>query len=449
MVACQAGTIKRNARRVTSPLAAVAVPSALAFLRHRKTFGSSRPMHLAGRHTRLNGMSERMSSVQSPIIPIVRELIEQHPGTISLGQGVVHYPPPPEVQQGIAEFMTTLRSHLYGPVGGIAPLIELIEAKLRDENQIIVRPSSRVIVTAGANMGFLNAILAVCDPGDEVILLSPYYFNHEMAVTMASVRPVVVATDDRFQPDVPAIAAAITPRTRAVVTISPNNPTGAVYDQAVLSQINALCASRGIYHIHDEAYEYFTYGGATHFSPGSMAGAAGHTISLFSLSKAYGFASWRIGYMVIPEELSAAVAKIQDTNLICPPVISQYAAVHALRAGSGYCRQKVRQLAHVRQMALEQLADVADLLTVAPAQGAMYLFANVHTRQRDMDLVRSLVREFGVAVIPGHTFGTGEREGCYLRISYGALEEPTVVEGISRLVRGIRHLVTPIGACTA
>src|SRR5438093_284653 len=131
----------------------------------------------------------RMHAVQSPIIPVVAELIRKHPGTIALRPGVGSYGPPP---------------------------------------------------------------------------------------------------------------AALTPKTRAVVTISPNNPTGAVYPEAALREVNAICREHGLYHIHDEAYEYFVYDGAKHFSPGSIPGAATHTISLYSLSKAYGFASWRIGAMVIP-----------------------------------------------------------------------------------------------------------------------------------------------------
>jgi aspartate/methionine/tyrosine aminotransferase len=290
-------------------------------------------------------------------------------------------------------------------------------------------------------------MFAVCDPGDEVILLSPFYFNHEMAVRMVSATPIAVATDDDFQPDLPAIATAITSRTRAIVTVSPNNPTGAVYSEQALRQINTLCANRGIYHIHDEAYEHFIYGQASHFSPGSITDAGAHTISLFSLSKSYGFASWRIGYMVVPENLMPAIQKIQDTNLICPPVVSQYAALHALRGGSDYCRQKVSGLAEVRQLVLDHLSQIDPLVTVPKAEGAMYFLVKVHTQSSDMDLVTALVRDFRVAMIPGNTFGI--KDGCYLRISYGALEKPTVAEGISRFVRGINELVGQRGVPAA
>ena len=254
--------------------------------------------------------SFRMQSVQSPIIPVVGELIRSHPGTISLGQGVAYYGPPPEAIEAIQRFLADPENHKYKLVQGIPELLEAIEQKLRTENDIVL-DGRRIVVTAGANMGFVNAILAMTDPGDEIILQLPYYFNHEMAVAIADCKAVCVPTDDDYQLQPEAIAHAITDRTRAVVTISPNNPTGAVYRESDLRRVNEICRQHGIYHISDEAYEYFTYDGARHFSPGSITGSGEHTISLFSLSKAYGFASWRIGWMVIPEHLYMPVRKIQ------------------------------------------------------------------------------------------------------------------------------------------
>jgi aspartate/methionine/tyrosine aminotransferase len=384
--------------------------------------------------------SSRMRSVQTPIIPIVSRLISETPGTISLGQGVVAYGPPPEALAAAARFGRDVEDHRYGPVEGLPSLIEAIEAKLDAENGIAVRPSSRVVVTAGANMGFMNAVLAVADPGDEVILPAPFYFNHEMAIMMAGCRLVVVPTDESYQLKLDAIRDAITPRTRAVVTISPNNPTGAVYPEAVLREVNTLCRERGVYHIHDEAYEYFTYGGVRHFSPGSITGAADHTISLFSLSKAYGLASWRIGYMVIPDALFDAINKIQDTILICPTEIAQVAAVAALARGAPYCRGFLEGLARVRAMVLDRFAHIADCCTVPRPDGAFYCLVRVHTDVDSMTAAERLIREHRVAAIPGTAFGL--HGGCHLRISYGALEEETVAEGLNRMVRGLKRLIT-------
>lgn len=380
-----------------------------------------------------------MQAVQQPIIPVVAELIRQHPGTISLGQGVVNYGPPPQAIDRIAQFLADPQNHKYKPVEGIAELVSALESKLQAENGIAIAPASRVVVTAGGNMAFFNALLAIADPGDEIILLSPYYFNHEMAVAMLNCRAVAVPLDENYQIDLDALASAITPRTRAVVTISPNNPSGAVYSQAVLTAVNQLCRERGIYHISDEAYEYFVYDGARHFSAGSLPGAAGHTISLFSLSKAYGFASWRIGYMVIPEALTVAVRKAQDTILICPPVISQEAAVGALAAGPAYCREKIARVAQVRELVLAELEAVRSFCTIPRALGAFYLLLRPQTQLDSLAIVERLVREFGVAVIPGTTFGISDR--CALRVAYGALDSDTIAEGIGRLVRGLRSIV--------
>jgi aspartate/methionine/tyrosine aminotransferase len=384
----------------------------------------------------------RMQAVQTPIIPMVAALIRAHPGTISLGQGVVSYGPPPEAIDGIGAFLADPENHKYKPVQGIPPLIEALEAKLRSENRIDPGSSAAarrtIVVTAGANLAFANALLAVTNLGDEVIVQTPYYFNHEMAITMAGCRPVPVHTDDHYQLRPDAIRRAITAKTRAVVTISPNNPSGAVYGEPVLREVNEICRRHGIYHINDEAYEYFTYGDAQHFSPGSIGGSAGHTISLFSLSKAYGFASWRIGYMVIPEHLFDSVQKIQDTLLICAPVISQYAAVGALRVGREYCRSKLASIVAAREHVLQELEGIRDICTVPAAEGAFYVLLRVDTALDPMDVVERLVRDFGVAVIPGTTFGL--TEGCYLRVSYGALTEQTAAEGVRRLVRGLRSI---------
>jgi aspartate/methionine/tyrosine aminotransferase len=377
--------------------------------------------------------------VQSPVIPVVGELIRQNPGTISLGQGVVHYGPPARALKAVEQFFADPQNHKYKPVQGIAELTSLIEAKLQTENGIRIGAGNSVLVTAGGNMAFINALLAIADVGDEIILQTPYYFNHEMAVTIADCKTVCVATDENFQLRPEAIAAAITPRTRAVVTVSPNNPTGAVYSADSLRQVNAICKAAGVYHIHDEAYEYFVYGDRTHFSPASIDGSIEHTISLYSLSKAYGFASWRIGFMVIPDHLLTAVKKIQDTLLICPPVICQHAAAGALQEGSDYCRQKVIGLGQVRELVKRELESLGDRITLPSAEGAFYFLPRVHTNLRPMELVERLVREFGVAVIPGTTFGI--EEGCSIRVAYGALSAETVAEGMGRLVRGLRAIV--------
>jgi aspartate/methionine/tyrosine aminotransferase len=241
-----------------------------------------------------------------------------------------------------------------------------------------------------------------------------------------------------YQLDLEALQKAITEKTRAVVTVSPNNPSGAVYPEAALRAVNALCREHGIYHISDEAYEYFTYGGAAHFSPGSIPGAEASTISLYSLSKAYGFAGWRVGYAVYPEDLHSALLKIQDTNLICAPQIAQQAAAGALSAGASYCKRQLRPLAEVRSRIIGRLEPQSGLCDFSVTQGAFYFLLKLHTEKNDLAVVESLIRDFKIATIPGSAFGL--EDGCYLRLSYGMLNPALADEAMDRLIRGIRRL---------
>ena len=381
----------------------------------------------------------RMDAVQAPIIPVIGQIIRQVPGTISLGQGVVHYGPPQAAIDAVRGALTDAWTHEYQDGAGLPALIERLATKVSAENGIDVAKGVRIMVTAGANMAFMHAMLAITAPGDEIILNVPFYFNHEMAIQMAGCTAVCVATDDRYQPRLDALRAAITARTRAIVTVTPNNPSGAVFSEEALRDINALCRERGIYHIADEVYEYFTYGSARHVSSGSFPGAEGHTIAMYSLSKAYGFAGWRIGYMTYPEHLAAAIAKCQDTILVCPPVASQIAAIAALDTGRAYCEPHVRELADIRDIVLSQLSALAPLATVPAADGAFYCLLKVHTALDPMTVAERLIREHKVAVIPGPAFGM--TDGCYFRVAYGALQRASVAEGIGRLVTGLRQIL--------
>ena len=396
------------------------------------------------------GWATRMDAVQTPIVPVIGALLRQTPGAISLGQGVVHYGPPPEAAEAARAAIARSETDQYQDVAGVPALLDRIAQKLAAENGIGAA-RGRIMVTAGANMAFMHAVLATTSPGDEVILPIPFYFNHEMAVQMAGCRVVCVPTDECYQLSIDGVARAIGSRTRAIVTISPNNPSGAVYAETALRRINELCRDRGLYHISDETYEYFTYGSARHVSPGSFAGAEGHTISLYSMSKAYGFAGWRIGYMAYPVRLASAMSKIQDTILICPPIVSQAAAIAALDVGRPYCEPRVRELASIREIVVDQLSALAPLATVPAADGAFYCLLRINEDALNgartgagtlssMTVAERLIREYKVAVIPGSAFGI--TAGRYFRVAYGALQKETVEAGIGRLVKGLRALLS-------
>lgn len=386
-----------------------------------------------------NSAQTRMAHIQPPIIPLINELIDQNPGTISLGQGVVHFGPPPDVLNTVKGFWKDPANHQYGPIEGNERLRQQIRDKLRLENRLQTDDLA-IVVTAGSNMAFFNAILGITKPGDEIIIPSPFYFNQEMAVLTAGCRPVTVPVDQSYLPDPGLIEDAISPRTRAIVTISPNNPTGVVYPDTLLDDLNEICSRHGIYHISDEAYEYFVYGSSQHYSPGSRTQSGGHTISLYSLSKAYGFAGWRIGYMAFPIQLLESLKKIQDTNVICPAIISQHAALAALMSGRSYCQPYVEEMAAVRLSVLKALSVLGDQIRVVEPTGAFYVFIEVpNTTLSDMMLTQRLIEDYQVAVVPGRAFGISDR--CSLRVSYGALRTKDVLNGMGRLVDGLGQLI--------
>jgi len=383
--------------------------------------------------------SRRMLQVQSPVIPTVAQLIRDNPGTLSLGQGVVYYSPPPEVATQIHAFLSKPDLNRYQSVNGIPELRTCIWEKLESDNAISRKPGHRLMVTAGGNMAFSHAVLAIADPGDEIILPTPFYFNHEMAVEMAGCTVRHVPTDENYQLMIDALEAAVTPLTRAIVTVSPNNPTGVVYSSESLQAVNNLCREKGIYHIHDEAYEYFTYPSGLSVSAASFLNSDQHTISLYSLSKSYGFASWRMGYMLYPDHLYEALRKIQDTLLICPPVIAQYAAVAAMQKGKSYIEEKKPVIHRAREIFLKGLSEIEDICYVPPSEGAFYFLLKLQTDLQPMEVVRMLIENYQIATIPGDTFGI--TEGCYIRIAYGATEEKEATEGMDRLIRGLKAII--------
>lgn len=383
--------------------------------------------------------SVRMDQVDTPIIPTIAALVRNNPGTISLGQGVVNYGPPVQAMAALPDLMGDTSLHKYQAVSGMLPLVEAFRQKLADENQVHCGTESRVMVTAGSNMAFLNCVLAVADPGDEFILPMPFYFNQEMAIRMCGCVPVPVPTHSDWQLDVDALAAAITPRTRAIITVSPNNPTGAVYSEASLRAVNALCAKAGIYHFSDEAYEYFTYEGVRHFSPASIPGAQGHTLSFYSMSKNYGMASWRVGYVVFPADLFDAMNKVQDTNLICAPVPSQLLALQALKLGRDWVQPKIQALAEVRALVHQSLDSLGDLVEFPRTQGAFYVLMKLPGVSDAMAFNRAMTEKHKVATLPGFAFGlTDTTQANYQRLSYGALDAATVAEGVQRYVAAVK-----------
>lgn len=390
------------------------------------------------------GPAQRLDAVLEPVIPVVGDLVRRTPGTLSLAQGMVGWGPPPAVAEAVQAALAQPGPALdrYGPTWGEPQLLEAARRKLLAVNGLDLEGSA-LLISTGSNMAFQAIAQAICDPGSEVILPLPYYFNHVMAVQLAGGVAVPVAAGPI--PDPERLAAAITPRTRAILTVSPNNPSGVVMPPEVLTAINRLCAERGLFHISDEAYDVFVHGALPHCSPAALSGSAAHTISLYSLSKAYGMAGWRIGYSAVPEVLRPSLAKVLDTVQICPPAITQRAAAAALHAAPGWVAEQVAQLRPRRQQLLEAVeawrAEGLPVRLWAEPDGAFYGLLVIEGLGLGSDaLMERLVLEHRVAAVSGRAFGFDDPGAAVLRLSYGMLDGSELSEALSRLAEGLRRL---------
>ncbi len=321
----------------------------------------------------------------------------------------------------------------YSPTTGMPALRQEIAEKLKRDNGIDAR-SSQIIVTVGAIEGLAAAIMAVVDPGDEVILPSPTYSTHIRQVVMASGSPVLVPCieEEGFRLDIDAIAEAVTPRTKAILYCSPSNPTGTVFGEDQLRRLAAIACDNNLVIITDEAYEYFVYDDHQHVSIASLPGMEERTISCFTFTKTYAMTGWRIGYLHSSEEWIEQITKAHIPLAICAPTVSQYAALAALR-GSQDCVAEFRAHYLAARNLMCQRLDAMPEIFAYQKPGGSYLMCPrilVEEGQDSISFCKRLLREARVSTTPGVAFGpTGE---AHLRMSF-CVPEQTVNTAFDRL----------------
>jgi aspartate/methionine/tyrosine aminotransferase len=356
---------------------------------------------------------------------------------VDLGQGVPFYGPPKEAMLAATEALQEESGFKYCPDSGLPGLRETIATKLVSENGVEADPSRNIMVTAGANQAFVNAILSITRPGDPVLVLSPYYFNHVMAVQLAGCKPVIIDTDRNYQPIVERIGKRISKHVRAIVLVSPSNPTGAVYSKDTIDEIGKLCAKNGTYLVTDETYEHFIYDDAKFVSALSLDKEIEHTISLFSFSKSYGMSGYRIGYAIFPASIYSEMLKVQDTLTICAPSALQFAAEAAMRLGAAYPKQFIPRIERVRRIFIERLTGL-DFVEMPVTKGSYYFLLRLRTKRSDWNIAKRLIEEYGVITIPGGVFGTRYPA---LRVAYANVDESMAEKGISRLEKGLQEIL--------
>ena len=316
---------------------------------------------------------------------------------------------------------------------GTPDLLDALARKLKRENGINVDPASHLVVTCGANEAISAAIIALVDPGDEVIVPDPAWPHYEHCIRIAGATPVFarLRPEDGFVMKAADVSALLSPRTRMIIINSPHNPTGAMIPEEGIAALVELARSRGIWLLSDEAYERITYD-APHVSPASLPRSSPFLLLIGCLSKTYAMTGWRLGYFCGPEEAADAVNRVHLYTVTCAVSFNQRAAVAALDGSDTCVRTMVDAYKRRRDLIVALLRAIPGVEVQLPA-GAFYVFPNV--KSFDMpsrEIAMRLVNEEGVGAVHGSSFGDGG-EG-FRRLAY-ACSEDDIREGISRMAR--------------
>ena len=388
-------------------------------------------------------LSERVAGLKpSPTLSLtakVAELRKRGEDIISFGAGEPDYGTPQEICEAGVRAIHDGKTR-YTASAGIPELRAAIAEKFEVENGISVDPS-QVVVSCGAKHSVFNALMTVCNPGDEVILFAPYWMTYKDQIFLAGARSKVVKTESAngYVPDPEVFEKAITPKTRAVIINSPCNPTGAVIPKQILEKLAEIITRHDLYVISDEIYEKLVYHGTTHISIGSLGSeVAARSITVNGVSKSHAMTGWRIGYAAAPKEIATGMSVLQDQVTSNPSSISQYAALAAMAMPCARIQNFVHEFEQRRDLILGEIASLEDVTCEKPL-GAFYAFADFSSYVRpgfsDVDLSLTLLEKSRVACVPGSVF---EGDG-HLRLSY-ALDRANIVEGVRRIAEGLRSL---------
>lgn len=307
----------------------------------------------------------------------------------------------------------------YSPGLGLPELRQAICTKLARDNHIDAVPDE-VIVSVGAIEGITAALAAVIDPGDEVLLPSPNYSTHTEQVRLLSGKPVYVpcVEEECFRLDLAAVEAAITDRTRAILFSTPCNPTGAVFTEHDLRALGELAKKHGLVVIIDEAYEYFTFDDAVHFSLASVPEYRDHVVSVFTITKTYAMTGWRIGYVHARADIIAEMNKAHNCNAICAPVVSQYASLAAINGPQNCVDEFRRKYYQALNQVCARLDRLPEHFSYQRTQGSYCIFPRIlHPLGKDsLAFCKRMLTEARVSTTPGVGFGAGGEE--HLRITF-------------------------------
>ncbi len=342
---------------------------------------------------------------------------------ISLTAGEPDFPTPFHVKIAAVTAIDENFTH-YTPNQGISELTKAVCKKFEHDNNLSFE-QSEILVSCGAKHSIYNALQAICNPGDEVVIPSPYWVSYPEIAKLVDARPVIVQAthENNFKITPRQLRQTINAKTKAFIFNSPSNPTGAVYSQGEIEEIADVVKETGVYVISDEIYEKVLYDGTKHFSIGSIKNIRDQVITVNGVSKAYAMTGWRIGYLGANRKIVDAAAKVQSQVTSNTTSIAQKAAVAALSGPTAEIEMMVTEFKRRRDFVYEQLHDITGVDLDLP-KGAFYFFPfigdyigkriNGKILRDDATLSEFLLDDARVAVIPGSAFGAKN----YIRLSY-------------------------------
>lgn len=327
----------------------------------------------------------------------------------------------------------------YSQNAGLLELRESITRYYKKQEGFDFNPTTEVIVTVGAMEGLYLSLLSLLNPEDEVIIPAPYYVNYVQMVKMCHAVPVVVDNPetDALSFNVEDVEKAITPKTRAIIINTPSNPSGKIIPWEKIEQLAQIAKEHDLVVIADEVYKCLIYDQTQFKSIVSIEGMRERTILINSLSKEFCMTGWRIGYVIAPEEVIAAMTKLQENIVACAPLPSQYAAIQALSGEDNYSRNMVEIFTKRRNVLVEGIQSIP-LLKCTPPDATFYLMVDISaTGMKSEEFSIELLKSVQVALVPGITYGLS----CdnYVRIAF-TLEDDKIREGIKRIASFVNQL---------
>jgi aspartate/methionine/tyrosine aminotransferase len=377
-------------------------------------------------------LSRRVRQINISATKEMPMIAAQVGGCVSLGQGIPSFMTPPHVVDAVAKALRDdPAAGKYSLQPGMPALRRAAAELLRAEKGLPADPETEVAITVGGMEGLLCAMLTLVGPGDEVIVPEPFYPSHVEQILMAEGAPVFAPLRRAdWSLDVDAVAARITPRTKAVIVSSPHNPTGAVFAKADLLALAELALRRNIFVICDDTYDALTYDGPDHpdgaFSLASLPELRHLLVGVFSFSKRFALTGWRVGFLWAQEELLGHMLKIHDAAAICAPTPAQIAALASLTGPQDIYQNMRCELEKRRNLICARLEGMGGRFAHIRPHGAFYVMARACLQMGDSPIMDSrelairLIREARVITIPGGAFGPGG-EG-HVRLSFGGDE---------------------------